>query len=220
MVLAGALALAAAGMIGAREAVAQPRPPIRIVALGDSLVAGYGLGPGESFPDQLQKALAAKRGSGARAVEIVNAGVSGDTASDGLARLDWSIGEGADGVIVELGANDTLRGLDPAVTRRALDEILRRLAARGIPVLLAGMLAPPNMGAPYKQSFDEIFPDLASKYGTVFHPFFLDGVVTNAALNQRDGIHPNAAGIAVLVTRVLPKVEELIARIEAKPPRS
>jgi acyl-CoA thioesterase-1 len=148
-------------------------------------------------------------------VAISNAGVSGDTMSGGLARLDWSVPPGTDAVILELGANDALRGLDPAVTRRALDDILRALAARHIPVLLCGMLAPRNLGSDYARAFDPIFPELAKAYGTVFYPFFLDGVTADPKLNQHDGLHPTAAGVDVIVARILPRVEELIARAKA-----
>src|SRR5262245_33272278 len=186
--------------------------PIRIVALGDSLTAGFGL-PGEAaFPTRLEAALRAK----GLAVEISNAGVSGDTSSGGLARLDWSVTEGTDGVIVELGANDALRGVDPAVTRAALQDLLRRLKARGIAVLLTGMRAPPNMGQDYTRIFDAIFPALAADNDVVFYPFFLDGVAAERTLNQPDGLHPTAQGVDTIVRRILPKAEELIARIRAK----
>jgi len=186
--------------------------PVRIVALGDSLTAGYGLDIGASFTGQLQAALKA---NGDDAV-IVNAGVSGDTASDGLARVDWSVGADADAVIVELGANDALRGIDPAVTREALDKLLARLSQRGLPILLAGMQAPPNLGPDYGDTFNAIYPDLATKYGALLYPFFLDGVAARPDLNQADGIHPNQAGVAVIVERMLPSVEALIARARAK----
>jgi acyl-CoA thioesterase-1 len=180
---------------------------VSIVALGDSLTAGYGLGPGESFPEQLQAALEAR----GHDVSVANAGVSGDTASDGLARLEWSIPAEADIVIVELGANDALRGIDPAVTRQALTAILEKLAARGQAVLLAGMMAPRNLGDEYAAEFDAIFPDLAREYGVPFYPFFLEGVAADAALNQADGLHPTAAGVAKIVAGILPQVEALIA---------
>jgi acyl-CoA thioesterase I len=182
--------------------------PVRIVALGDSLTAGLGLPQGQSFPAKLERALKAK----GLEVEIVNAGVSGDTASNGLARLDWSVPEGTDGVIVELGANDMLRGIDPEITRKALSEIVRRLAERRIPVLLAGMRAAPNLGADYSRQFEVIYSDLAAKYDVLVYPFFLDGVAAEARLNQRDGVHPSAAGVDAIVARIVPKVEELVAR--------
>src|SRR5665213_549438 len=165
--------------------------PVQIVALGDSLTAGYGLPNGDAFPTKLQAALKAKGIDAA----VANAGVSGDTASAGLERIDWSVPDGTGAVIVELGANDALRGLDPAVTRKALDAILTRLAARRLPVLFAGMKAPPNMGADYASAFDAIYPALAVKHPVIFYPFFLDGVAADAKLNQGDGMHPTAAGV-------------------------
>jgi acyl-CoA thioesterase-1 len=183
-----------------------------VVALGDSLTAGFGLGAEAAFPTRLQAALEAK----GYAVEIANAGVSGDTASGGLARLDWSVPEGTEAVILELGANDALRGIDPAITRAALDTILKRLAERRMPVLLAGMRAPPNMGADYAGAFDAIFPALAAAHDVVFYPFFLDGVAAERKLNLADGMHPTAAGVDVIVNRILPKAEELVARAKAK----
>jgi len=185
--------------------------PLRVVALGDSLTAGYGLETGESFTSQLQAALAAR----GHDVVVVNAGVSGDTASDGLARVDWSVEETADAVIVELGANDALRGVDPAITRDALDRLLARLGERGLPVLMTGMLAPPNLGPDYAAAFNPIYPDLAAEHGTLLYPFFLDGVAADAALNQADGIHPNGEGVAIIVERILPSIEALIAAAEA-----
>src|SRR4051812_28247723 len=182
--------------------------PVKIVALGDSLTAGYNLPASAAFPVKLEKALKAK----GNAVEIANAGVSGDTASGGLARLDWSVPDGTDAVIVELGANDMLRGIDPAVTRRALEEIVRRLAERRIPVLLAGMRAIPNLGIDYAQGFETIYSDLAVKYGVLLYPFILEGIATDAKLNQRDGVHPTAAGIDRVVAGILPKAEELVGR--------
>jgi acyl-CoA thioesterase-1 len=181
--------------------------PVRIVALGDSLSAGYGLGPGESFPEQLQETLR-ERGHD---VTVANAGVSGDTASDGLARLEWSVPADADIVIVELGANDALRGVDPAITREALSSILYKLTGRRQLVLLAGMLAPRNMGDAYASAFDAIYPDLAKQFGVPLYPFFLEGVVGNRRLNLPDGIHPTAEGIARIVQSITPAVEELIA---------
>jgi len=210
MILAVAIGCIAAAAPAARLAAADR--PMTIVALGDSLAAGFGLAAKDAFPAKLQAALAAK----GIAATIVDAGVSGDTASGGLARLAWSVPDDADGVIVELGANDALRGIDPAVPRKALDAILRRLKGRGIPVLLCGMLSPPNLGADYARAFNAIYPDLARTYDTVFFPFFLDGVVTNRQLIQGDGLHPTAAGVDAIVANVLPKVEELIARIRAK----
>ena len=183
--------------------------PLRITAFGDSLTAGYGLPASASFPAQLQKALEMT----GRKIVIENAGVSGDTTQAGLDRLDWSIGDGIDGVIVALGANDALRGLDPAQTRSALVQIIVRLKARKIPVMLAGMRAPPNMGADFQQRFDSIFPDLAREHGLILYPFFLDGVAGRRELNQNDGIHPTADGIKLIVERILPSVERFIASL-------
>lgn len=195
------------------NASAAPGRPLRIVALGDSLTAGYGLPQPAAFPTVLQAALAAKGES----VEIANAGVSGDTSSGGLARLDWSVPDGTDGVIVELGANDMLRGVDPAVTRKALDTIVARLTARGIPVMLAGMRAAPNLGAAYVRSFESIFPDLAGRYDLVLYPFFLDGVAGELpSLSLPDGLHPSASGVRVIVERIFPTVETFLARVRAK----
>jgi len=182
--------------------------PLRIVALGDSLTAGYQLAPTDAFPAKLQAALRAKGYD----VEVVNAGVSGDTAANGLARLDWSVPAETDAVIVELGANDMLRGLDPARTRATLAEILPRLRARGLPVLLAGMRASPNLGPDYVAAFDAIYPDLAGHYGALLYPFFLDGVALDQAYTLSDGLHPTARGVDVIVARILPSVEALMSR--------
>lgn len=184
--------------------------PLRIVALGDSLTAGPGLEAEKTFPVRLESALR-ERGHD---VTIVNAGVSGDTTRDGLARLEWSVGPDADAVIVELGANDALRGTDPAIARTALDTILTRLSERGLPVLLAGMLAPPNLGAEYAAAFNPIYGDLAAKHDAVLYGFFLDGVAGDARFNLQDGIHPNADGVDIIVERILPAVEAVIARID------
>lgn len=185
--------------------------PVEIVALGDSLTAGYGLDPGESFPEQLQAVLE-DRGYD---VSVANAGVSGDTAADGLARLEWSVPAEADIVIVELGANDALRGIDPALTRQALSELLAKLVAREHTVLFAGMLAPRNLGDDYAAAFDAIYPELAAEYGTAFYPFFLEGIATDPALNQADGIHPNAEGVSRIVEAIAPLVEELVSEVQA-----
>ena len=185
--------------------------PVEIVALGDSLTAGYGLDPGESFPEQLQAVLE-DRGYD---VGVANAGVSGDTAADGLARLEWSVPAEADIVIVELGANDALRGIDPALTRQALSELLAKLVAREQTVLFAGMLAPRNLGDDYAAAFDAIYPELAAEYGTAFYPFFLEGIATDPALNQADGIHPNAEGVSRIVEAIAPLVEELVSEVQA-----
>lgn len=181
--------------------------PVKIVALGDSLTAGLGLPLSEGFVPRLQAALAGK----GLAAEVINAGVSGDTASDVLARLDWSVPEDADAVILEIGANDMLRGIRPQVTRTAIDTILQRLNERHIAVLLCGMRAAPNLGSDYAAAFESIYPDLAAKYGVPLYPFFLDGVAADLGRLQRDGLHPNAAGVDVMVAAILPKVEQLIA---------
>ena len=200
-------------IVGPGPAVAAPADrPVTIVALGDSLTAGFGLPASAAFPAKLEAALKAK----GYTVEVVNAGVSGDTASGGLARLDWSVPDGTAAVIVELGANDMLRGVDPNVTRRALDEIVRRLSERGIPVLLAGMRAIPNLGLDYVRGFETIYPQIAGKYDVLLYPFFLDGIAGEARFNQRDGLHPLATGIDAIVAGILPKVEELLTRVRNK----
>jgi acyl-CoA thioesterase I len=186
---------------------------IKVVAFGDSLMAGYQLASAAAFPVQLERALKSK----GLAVEVANAGVSGDTSSNGLARLDWSVPDGTDAVILELGANDMLRGIDPNITRDALGEIVRRLKARRIDVLLCGMLAAPNLGPDYARSFNAIYPKLAAQDGLMFYPFFLDGVVDDPKLKLGDGLHPTGEGVARIVSGILPKVEELIARVRAKP---
>jgi acyl-CoA thioesterase-1 len=185
--------------------------PVRIVVLGDSLSAGFGLGAADALPAKLERALKAKGLS----VQIENAGVSGDTAAGGLARLDWSVADGTDAVILELGANDALRGSDPKATRAALDAIIRKLKERKIAVLLAGMLAPRNFGPDYAKAFDPIYPELAAQHGLILYPFILEGVAGDKALNQGDGIHPTAAGIDVMVKGLLPKAEDLVARVRA-----
>jgi acyl-CoA thioesterase-1 len=202
-------------LLGAGIAMAVPAQaadgPVRIVMLGDSLSAGLGLPAAAAFPAQLEKALKDKGLN----VAINNAGVSGDTASGGLDRLDWSVPVGTQGVILELGANDALRGIDPKVTRAALEDILKRLKARDIAVLLCGMVAPPNYGAEYATKFNAIFPDLAKKYEVPLYPFFLDGVAANTRLNQADGMHPTTAGVAVIVDHILPTVEAFLGTIHA-----
>ena len=185
--------------------------PLQLVVLGDSLTAGLGLPPGKAFPDQLQAALRAK----GYEVDVVNAGVSGDTMEGGLARYDWSVPAAANALIVELGANDMLRGLPPERTQVALTAILNKAAAAHLPTLLAGMRAAPNLGAEYDKAFDAIFPTAAKAFGAILYPFFLDGVEGDARLNQPDGEHPTAAGVTVIVERMLPSVEDLIRR--AKP---
>lgn len=201
--------LFAAGPARAQTPAAGAKP-LKMVVLGDSLSAGYGLPADAAFPLKLQIALRAK----GIAVDIDNAGVSGDTSSGGLGRLDWSVPDGTDAVIVELGANDALRGTDPDVTRKALGEIIQRLQARRISVLLCGMLAPPNYGAEYATRFNAIYPDLAKQFGVPLYPFFLDGVAADAALNQADGMHPTAAGVDRIVERILPTVETFLGSIK------
>ena len=186
--------------------------PVRIVAFGDSLTAGYGLPAAAAFPQRLEKALNAK----GEAVAISNAGVSGDTAAGGLARLDWSVPEGTEAVILELGANDMLRGLDPQATRKILQDIVTRLQERHIEVLLCGMQAAPNLGADYVQAFNSIYPDLAATDHLLLYPFFLAGVVDDPRLVQPDGLHPTAAGVDVIVAGILPQVEELVARVRSR----
>jgi len=181
---------------------------IVIVGFGDSLMAGYRLAPGKSFPAQLEDALQEE----GRNVRVVNAGVSGDTSADALARLDWALPDNADAVIVELGANDALRGFDLAETRRALDEILTGLKERDLPVLLTGMEAPRNYGEDYAKAFREMYAELAEKHDILFYPFFLKGVALKPELNMPDGIHPTAEGVQVIVENILPKVRDLIAR--------
>lgn len=189
-------------------AIAQATERPLVLALGDSLTAGYGLPPGQSFPAQLEAAL---RAEGINA-KVVNGGVSGDTSAGGLARLEWLLSDKPDLVIVELGANDGLRGLDPENTQENLDRIIARIRKTGAEVLLTGMVAPPNLGSDYVDRFNAIYPDLAEKHGTSFYPFFLDGVAMDPALNQDDGIHPTAEGIGVIVDGILPLVIDGLAK--------
>jgi acyl-CoA thioesterase-1 len=191
---------------------ANAQAPLKLAVLGDSLTAGYGLPAEAAFPARLQKAL---REKGIK-VDILNAGVSGDTTSAGRDRLDWSIPEGTEAVIVELGANDALRGLDPKVARAALEDIIKRLKERRIAVMLAGMYAPRNFGPEYAAKFDPIYPDLAKAYDVPLYPFFLDGVAGEAKLNLPDGIHPTAEGVDIIVGRILPAVEAFLARVSAE----
>jgi len=190
---------------------AEPRPLV-IVALGDSLTAGLGLPQEASFPAQLESALKAR----GQDVTVVDAGVSGDTSVAALKRLDWALPENADAVIVELGGNDALQGLPPAETKAVLAKIIEKLQSKGLPVLLAGMEAPRNMGKEYVDDFAAIFPALATRYDILLYPFFLDGVALDDGLMQADGIHPNGKGVARIVEGILPKVEALIAEVEAK----
>ena len=202
------MALAAvltAGPTAAEQALGGP-PPITIVVLGDSLASGHGLPIGDAFPAQLEAALTAA----GLAVEVRNAGVSGDTTAGGRARLDWVLADNPDAVIVELGANDGLRGLDPRVTAANLDAIVARLKEAGVKVLLAGMLAPPNLGREYGAAFNDVYPRLAAKHGVPLYPFFLAGVAARPELNQSDGMHPNARGVAVIVERIAPHVKRLL----------
>jgi acyl-CoA thioesterase-1 len=187
--------------------------PLTLLALGDSLTAGFGLDPPSAFPARLEAALRRK----GHDVEVRNAGVSGDTAAQGAARLDWAVGDDVDAAIVELGANDALRGLPVAQAEMAIGEILSKLKARGIPTLLAGMRAPPNLGADYASQFDGMYQRLAAAHGVLVYPFFLEGVAARPDLNQPDGIHPNAQGVEAIVARILPTVEALITAAKEKP---
>jgi acyl-CoA thioesterase-1 len=193
----------------ANPAWADATKPVKLVVLGDSLSAGLGLPAQKAFPQKLQKALQAK----GIAVDMINAGVSGDTTSGGRDRLDWSVPDGTEGVIVELGANDALRGIDPDLTRAALTDIIQRLKTRKIPVMLCGMLAPPNYGADYAARFNSIYPDLAKKFDVPLYPFFLEGVAADAKLNQADGIHPTAQGVDIIVGNIMPTVEAFLGTI-------
>ena len=183
---------------------------ITILALGDSLTAGYGLDKGLSFPARLQ----ARLNEMGLNVAVVNGGVSGDTSAGGLSRINWLLKPPPSAVIIELGANDGLRGLDPASTRANIDGILKLLKRENIPVLLTGMQAPPNLGRDYGAEFNSIYPDMAGKYGAVYYPFFLEGVATTPELNQKDGIHPNARGVDIIVDGMLPSVRQLIEQIK------
>jgi len=211
LVLSVVLMTAATGAFAQAPAPAAAKP-IKMVVLGDSLSAGLGLAAADAFPQKLQKALQAK----GIAVDMINAGVSGDTSSGGRDRLDWSIPPGTDAVIVELGANDALRGTDPKITRAALTDILTQLKARRIAVLLCGMLAPPNYGNDYAAQFNAIYPDLAKSFAVPLYPFFLDGVVTDAKLNQADGMHPTAQGVDVIVKSMLPTVQAFLGAISGQ----
>jgi acyl-CoA thioesterase I len=211
--LAVQAAVAAAGSStgGAVAARTAPARALRIVALGDSLTAGFGLPQSAAFPTVLERALKAR----GHKVEIVNAGVSGDTASGGLERLDWSVPDGTDGVILALGANDMLRGVDPGVTKRALEGIVTRLKARGIAVMLAGMYASRNLGPDYVARFDAIYRDIAARHGLLLYPFFLEGVAGERSLNLADGIHPSTQGVETIVRRIVPTVEAFLAQVRS-----
>ncbi|MDM9621385.1 arylesterase [Rhizobium sp. AC44/96] len=189
--------------------VAADAKTIRLVGFGDSLMAGYQLPPGDGFPEKLQAALKAKGID----VEIANAGVSGDTTTGGLARIDWSVPDGTDGVILELGANDALRGIPPEQSEKNLDEMIARLKGRGIAVLLAGMMAPPNMGGDYAARFNPIYQKLSQKHGVALYPFFLDGIVLDAGLKLEDGMHPNSKGVDVMVEKMEPAITQFIGTI-------
>ena len=207
-----ALALTAALLQNAKSA----ERTIRILAFGDSLTAGYGVPQGMDFPHALERAL---KGKGLN-VAILNAGVSGDTSAGGLARLDWSLADarnGPDAAIVELGANDGLRGLAPAEMEKNLDGILGKLKARGIPVLLAGMKSPRNLGASYAAEYDAVFPRLAKKYGVLFYPFFLENVALNRELIQPDGLHPNPKGVDIIVKNITPLAVKLVQQAQGTP---
>jgi len=185
---------------------------LRLVALGDSLTAGYGLPSEASFTARLEAGL---KGAGLN-VRVINAGVSGDTSAGGRARLAWSLANKPDAVLVELGANDGMRGLEPRATKENLDAILSEIRATGAEVLLTGMLAPPNLGREYGAEFAALYPELAHQHGVLFYPFFLEGVAAHPKLNQADQIHPNAAGVNVIVQRLLPKVKELLEKVRSK----
>ncbi|MCG8510632.1 MAG: arylesterase [Rhodospirillales bacterium] len=210
----GALALVvnALALICGGITIADAAESTRIVVLGDSLTAGYGLAEADSFPAGLQAALT-KNGHD---VTVVNAGVSGDTTAGGRARVGWALAPGPEGpadiLIIELGANDGLRGLDPAASEANLNVIITTAKSKGIRVMLTGMLAPPNLGREYAAEFAAVFPRLAKKHGVALYPFFLDGVAAVPELNQKDGIHPNAEGVKVIVERILPHVERLLAQ--------
>ena len=185
--------------------------PIRtIMAFGDSLTSGYGLPPADAFPVKLEAALRAR----GHAVRVINAGVAGDTTAGGRARLAWMLADKPDAVILELGANDGLRGLDPAETLANLRAIMEQLKAADLPVLLAGMRAPPNLGRDFGAEFDTIFATVALEYDALFYPFFLEGVAARPTLNQNEGIHPNSAGVAIVVERIIPSVEALLSRVQ------
>ena len=206
------LVLALSGTTAVPVRAAAATKPVTVVVLGDSLSAGFGLPADAAFPARLEKALK----SNGIDVDIGNAGVSGDTSSGGRDRLDWSVPEGTEAVILELGANDALRGTDPKVTRAALSDILTRLKARGVAVLLCGMLAPPNYGSDYATRFDAIYPELAKSFGVPLYPFFLEGVAADARLNQADGMHPTAEGVEVIVKNILPAVKAFLGTLSGQ----
>lgn len=199
-------------MFAGSPAPAKAQSAVQIVAFGDSLTAGYGLLAGDAYPAKLQSVLRARGHN----VTIANAGVSGDTTTGGLARVDYSVPQGTQAVILELGANDMFQGVPPSVIKRNLEAIIQKLKARHIEVMLAGMYATRSLGKEYYSTFDSIYRDLAAKYGLVLMPFFLDGVVGHQNLNQPDGLHPTAAGIDIVVKKSLPSVEALIQRVRGR----
>ena len=211
-ILVLAIVFMTAGTASAQTSATGPTKPIKMVVLGDSLSAGLGLSAASAFPAQLQKSLKINGID----VDMINAGVSGDTSSGGRDRLDWSVPPGTDAVILELGANDALRGTDPKVTRAALTDILTQLKARGVAVLLCGMVAPPNYGRDYASRFNAIYPDLAKSFGVPLYPFFLEGVAADARLNQADGLHPTAEGVDVIVKNILPTVQAFVGAISGQ----
>jgi acyl-CoA thioesterase I len=211
-ILVLAMVLMTAATAAAQTPAAGQTKPIKMVVLGDSLSAGLGLPASAAFPARLQKAL---EFNGIK-VDMINAGVSGDTSSGGRDRLDWSVPQGTDAVILELGANDALRGLDPKVTRAALTDILTQLKARGVAVLVCGMVAPPNYGSDYSARFNAIYPDLAKSFAVPLYPFFLEGVAADARLNQADGLHPTAEGVDVIVKNILPTVQAFVGAISGQ----
>ena len=211
-ILVLAIVFMTAGTASAQTSATGPTKPIKMVVLGDSLSAGLGLSAASAFPARLQKSLKINGID----VDMINAGVSGDTTSGGRDRLDWSVPPGTDAVILELGANDALRGTDPKVTRAALTDILTQLKARGVAVLLCGMVAPPNYGSDYASRFNAIYPDLAKSFGVPLYPFFLEGVAADARLNQADGMHPTAEGVDVIVKNILPTVQAFVGAISGQ----
>ena len=186
--------------------------PLEIIAYGDSLTAGFGLARMDAFPSKLQRTLSQKGYN----VEMINAGLSGDTSAGGLERLEWSLDEAADGVILALGANDMLRGIDPDTTRSNLEDIIVALRERNIPVMLIGMRAAPNMGEDFAKEFDAIYPDLAEEYDLILMPFMLEGVAGDPRLNQEDGMHPTSEGVEVMVQNALPFVEDFLSGLSSE----
>jgi acyl-CoA thioesterase I len=205
-----AILLAAALSSYPAIAAVKDAPTLKIIAFGDSLVAGLGVATEAAFPSVLQEKLRAEGYN----VAIINAGVSGDTTSGGLARLDWTLAGGADGVILELGANDMLRGIDPDITKAALDAMLAKLKAMNIKVLIAGMKATPSLGPEFKSRFDAIYPELAKKYDLPLYPFFLEGIAGDPSVKQPDGLHPNPAGVQRIVASILPTVRSFLSQLD------